>query len=124
MKYVRSGLILFCANFKECLKFYRESLELPTLFTDEDGKEPLCCFDLGGSYLMVEYSVDAKPNGNKLRLHVENVESLEQQLNAKHVDYKKRVAPWGTTIEVRDPAGNIISLRDEETFAKRIKGNG
>ena len=119
MQFVRSGLILFCRNYEACRDFYRDVLELPILFSF-NGDEPLCCFDTGSGYLMVEQSKDAHANSNKLRLHVEDIQATSKRLKEKKIPFEHGTFSWGEVLDCIDPEGNGISIRDEGTFNAQI----
>ncbi|WP_242057474.1 hypothetical protein [Halobacillus yeomjeoni] len=66
MRFKEFGMILFVENYKKCIDFYSNRLQLPI----RNEKETLVCFDLSHGYLMVEQgggcSAHEKPE-NKTR---------------------------------------------------------
>ncbi len=124
MRYTRTGLILCTENYKECVEFYSEILELPILKSLDNEHSKLTCFGMGGNnYLMIETGGTSNPIGKTLdqnpfwlRFNVEDVEEAADELRRKGVDVKIRQEVWGTVVGFADPDGNICSLRDEATF--------
>ena len=94
MKTERTGLILYVKEYKKCVLFYDEVLNLSILFQNEE----LTCFDFYGTYLMVEK--EDRPeyleggseikNYSCLRINVDDVKSIAEERFAKQIeDYKK-----------------------------------
>ena len=125
MNIVRTGIILNTERYVECVDFYRHVFNLSTMYTkrDDDGFE-LTCFDFGGAYLMVETGGVAK-NGEKsieespakLRFNVSNIDDALHTLQAYGVEATIERYSWGNTINIFDPDGNRIGIRDEATFS-------
>ena len=124
MRYTRTGLILCTKNYKECVAFYADILDLPILNALDSEHSKLTCFDMGGdSYLMIETGGTAVATGKSLdqnpvwlRFNVEDVDEAADELRRKGVDVKIRKEVWGTVADFVDPDGNFCSLRDEATF--------
>lgn len=123
MKFDRTGIILYTINYKKCVEFYENILELPKLFE----KEKLTCFQFGACYLMVEVDEEYKQNQIEptrtktcLRINVENVKKEAENLRAKNiaVDYQEHA--WGTIAKFLDPDGNMCAFKDSEKFGKQI----
>lgn len=129
MNIVRTGIILNTERYVECVAFYRDLFKLKTLYTkgDEDGFA-LTCFAFGGSYLMVETGGVAQDrekeiseNSTKLRFNVSNIEDALLTVRAYGIDATIEHFSWGSTINICDPDGNRIGIRDESTFSNDLE---
>ena len=127
MKIKRTGLILNTENYKACVNFYKEIFNLPILFQKSDSDFALTCFEFGSSYLMVETGGFGESNGKslqnspiKIRFNVENCDSTLEYLNKKGINAKIERFDWGSNINIFDPDGNRIGLRDEKMFVNDI----
>ena len=123
MEISRTGIILNTENYEACVSFYQRIFGLSVMFKKEEGAFKLTCFRFGGSYLMIENDGVAKPQGKsvaenstKLRFHVENISKTLQQLKYHGIDARIEEYEWGTTINIFDPDGNRIGIRDEAKF--------
>ena len=125
MQVERIGLILYVRTYPECVKFYSEILNLPVQFQNDE----LTCFDFYGTYLMVEKEdrpdflnndSDIK-NTYCLRINVENVKAISEVLKQKNVQVDYQEHSWGKVAKFKDPDGNLIAFKDEESFAKQIE---
>jgi len=120
MQFSEAGIILLTTRYSECVAFYGQILELPTLFQLEREDSTLTCFDLGGAYLMVEPGLAESDKGwrspVKLRFNVEDVEASATALRGKGVEINVRHRNWGTTAEFADPDGNCCALRSVRGF--------
>lgn len=123
MDFDRTGIILYTINYKECVKFYREILELRILFETKS----LTCFEFGDSYLMVEIDdesdigqIEAGRIKTCLRMHVPNVRERADQIVSKNIDVNYREYSWGTVAKFFDPDGNLCAFKDSDTFEKQI----
>ena len=119
----RTGVILCTSDYPGCVEFYKEVLRLPVLFALNQSHSVLTCFDMGGSYLMVEPGGRANPEGKSieespvwLRFNVDDVEAAAEVLEGRGVSVRIRREVWGTVGDFKDPDGNRCSLRDEATF--------
>lgn len=126
MKFARSGVILCTENYRQCVSFYTEVLDLPVMFSLDNEHSQLTCCDLGkGNYLMIEQGGKAVP-GRKtyaenpvwLRFNVDDVARSVAQLSNKGVEVNLRQEVWGTVADFCDPDGNVCSLRDEKSFGQ------
>jgi lactoylglutathione lyase len=121
----RTGHILYVKNYEKCVTFYKESLRLPILFQNED----LTCFDFYGTYLMVEkedrqdYLNDDSKNKNYscIRINVEDVKHHSDELKDQNVIVDYQEHSWGKVAKFKDPDGNLIAFKDEESFATQIE---
>lgn len=130
MKFDRTGIIVFTIEYKKCVDFYENVLELPKMFE----KEGLTCFEFGNAYLLVELDEEydrtqSEPERIKtcLRMNVENVKSTADKLVAKNIKVDYREYSWGTVARFFDPDGNLCALKDSEKFEQQIsdfKDNG
>lgn len=125
MKIERTGLILYVKAYKECIDFYTEVLNLSILFQNEE----LTCFDVYGTYLMVErddrtdYLEDSYElkNYSCLRINVSDVKSVSEELKQQNIKVDYQEHSWGKVVKFKDPDGNLIAFKDEESFAKQIR---
>lgn len=127
MKLLRTGIILNTGNYDACVSFYGTVLGLRTMFTKGEAEDRLTCFEFGGAYLMVETGGHAKPSGKsvqessaKLRFHVENLETTRQYLVAQGIKVEISTFSWGSTINIHDPDGNRIGIREEREFLEQM----
>ena len=125
MKVDRTGLILYVNEYEKCILFYVEVLNLSILFQNAD----LTCFDFFGTYLMVEKEDKAeylKDNSEKrnyscVRINVEDVKRHSDELKSQDVAVDYQEHSWGKVAKFKDPDGNLIAFKDEESFAKQIE---
>ncbi|MDH3379828.1 MAG: VOC family protein [Gammaproteobacteria bacterium] len=126
MEYSRTGIILCTENYRECVSFYSDTLELPVMFSLNNEHSQLTCCDMGsGNYLMIEKGGRAAPGKKSieqnpvwLRFNVGDVEDAAKQLSKKNVNVNVRREVWGTVADFTDPDGNVCSLRDEASFGQ------
>lgn len=128
MKFARTGVILNTENFEECVSFYRDVFELEEIFQQCDGDFRLKCFDFGGAYLMIETGGVAKPRGKtisdcatKLRFNVDDIDAALENLTQHEIKAEIVRNDWGSTINLHDPDGNRIGIRDEGTFVRQMQ---
>lgn len=126
MNIVRTGVILNTENYEECVSFYKKLFGLRILFQDQHEVFRLTCFECGGSYLIVETEGFAKPEGKtlkenstKLRFNVSDIEKALEAVRAHGIEAEIIANDWGSTINIHDPDGNRIGIRDEAGFASR-----
>ncbi len=124
----RTGIIVNVGKYTECLTFYKDILNLPIMFQKSEKNFALCCFAFGDSYLMLETGGVADVRGKpiqtspvKIRFNVENCESALQYLKSKGINARIQHFDWGSNINIFDPDGNRIGIRDEKMFVKDIK---
>ena len=125
MNVKRMGLILYVNAYQECVKFYSEILNLSVQFQNED----LTCFDFYGTYLMVEkedrveyFDDDSETrNYSCIRINVEDVKWHSDKLRNQNIAVSYQEHSWGKVAKFKDPDGNLIAFKDEESFAKQIK---
>lgn len=123
----RTGIILNTENFAACRTFYRDVLGLPELFGKHDDGDELCCLAFGGAYLMIETSGYANPAGKsvrecpaKLRFNVPDLEATARRLHAHGIAAEIQRFAWGATINLFDPDGNRVGIRDEAGFIAQM----
>jgi lactoylglutathione lyase len=131
MEFERNGVILNTENYDACVAFYRDVFDLPVMFETREGDFRLTCLDLGGSYLMIETEGVARPGGKtmaesatKLRFNVTDIEAARRHLAAHGIAAPVECNPWGATINLVDPDGNRIGIRDEQGFRAQLGGPG
>jgi lactoylglutathione lyase len=125
MKIERTGLILYARAYEKCIAFYADVLNLSVLFQNEE----LTCFDFFGTYLMVEredrfeYLEDDSnmKNYSCLRINVDDVKTVSEDLKKQGVQVDYQENSWGKAAKFKDPDGNLIAFKDEESFAKQIE---
>ena len=127
MEIDKTGFILYVRKYLECVQFYQDVLGLPILFQNKD----LTCFNFFGTYLMVEieYREDylkldegQLKNFSCLRMNVENVRLISEELKERIIDLDYQEHDWGTVAKFKDPDGNLIAFRDSKGFKEQIKG--
>jgi len=122
----RTGIILYVRNYDECIDFYSRKMELEILFRNDS----LVCFDLFGTYLMVEKEdrdtyCDLKSDHLKvfscIRMNVDNIKAFSEKLEGKNivVDYQEH--DWGIVAKFYDPDGNLLAFKDEDGFIKQLE---
>ncbi len=122
---IRTGHILYVNNYCDCVDFYKDKLQLPILFQQEQ----LTCFDFYGTYLMIEqedrkdYLQLKKPQKNFscIRINVSDVQQVAILLSAKNINVDYNEYPWGKTAKFYDPDGNLLAFKDEEGFLKQLQ---
>jgi len=127
METTRTGIILNVEKFDECIIFYKDLFGLKVLFEERYGEFKLVCFAFGGAYLMVETDGYAKPEGKsvkenstKLRFNVADIDGALERIAGYGIDAKIIKNDWGSTINIFDPDGNRIGVRDEASFRSQI----
>jgi lactoylglutathione lyase len=127
VKFDRSGIIVISRNYVECVSFYKNIFELKEIFTKKEGDFRLTCFEFGESYLMIETDSDESDDAKSLsktsvilRLHVADIDSALASLQNKNISTVFNKNDWGSTIDVTDPDGNRINIRDEQSFVDQI----
>ncbi|MBU2952742.1 VOC family protein [Marinobacter sp. F3R08] len=119
----RYGMILNTERFDECVAFYRDLFGLRQLFEkDEDGFR-LICLEYGDGYLMIEQGGKAKDGVKSPKEGSFNVEDLEDALSeirAWGIQAVITESAWGRTINISDPDGNRVGVRDEAGFVRQI----
>ena len=120
----RTGIILNVEKYRECVAFYKDLFGLKVLFETPD----LTCLDYHGCYLMIEMEGVAKPEGKsmkenstKLRFNVPDVEQALQRVRAYGLQANIEKHPWGSTINIHDPDGNRVGIRDEAGFRGQLE---
>jgi lactoylglutathione lyase len=128
MKFARTGVILNTENFEDCVSFYRNVFELKQIYEECEGDFRLCCLDFGGTYLMIETGGVAKTGGKaisecatKLRFNVDDIDLALDNLTQHGIKAEIIKNEWGSTINLHDPDGNRIGIRDEATFVQQIQ---
>ena len=114
---VTHGIILETERFQDCVKFYRDVLELPLWYE----KPGLVCLRFGTGYLMIETGGTArderKPsseNPTTLRFNVADVEAAANLLRTRGVAVEITVFSWGTVGTFIDPDGNACDLKNSD----------
>ncbi|WP_416397405.1 VOC family protein [Allohahella sp. A8] len=123
----RYGIILNTENFEECVAFYRDLFGLRQLFEkDEDGFK-LTCLEYGDGYLMVEQGGKSKDGVKlpeegsfKLRFNVDDLEEALGEIRSWGIQASITENAWGRTINVSDPDGNRVGVREESGFVRQI----
>ena len=123
----RYGMILNTEKFDECVAFYRDLFGLRQLFEkDEDGFR-LNCLEYGDGYLMIEQGGKAKDGVKspeegsfKLRFNVDDLEEALAEIRAWGIQAVITESTWGRTININDPDGNRVGIRDETGFVRQV----
>ena len=123
----RYGIILNVENYYECVAFYRDVLDLKVLFSKIEGDFKLTCVEFGAGYLMIETEGFAEPNGksikacpSKLRFNVADIHASMKRMKHFGIPTELIESEWGSTINIYDPDGNRIGIRDEASFNRQI----
>lgn len=122
-----TGVILVVRNFDECVAFYRDLFGLNVMHEKEKGDFRLTCLEFGGSYLMIESappfpqtapekSLDQNPT--KLRFNVRDIEAALKNVRSFGIDAEIENHDWGSTINLTDPDGNRVGIRDDLGFSR------
>lgn len=124
----RYGIILNVENYDECVSFYRDLFELKILFSKVEGNFKLTCLEFGTAYLMIETDGFSEPSGksiqfcpSKLRFNVSDIKNALNRLENFNIPFDCIESEWGATINIYDPDGNRVGIRDELSFKKQIK---
>ncbi|MCH4813434.1 VOC family protein [Vreelandella neptunia] len=123
----RYGLILNTEHYLECVAFYQGLFGLRQLFErDEDGFK-ITCLEFGHGYLMVEQGGKAKKGVKspeegsfKLRFNVDDLEEALRVIRSWGIQATITENAWGRTINIADPDGNRVGIRDEAGFVNQI----
>ena len=121
----KTGIILVVKNFDECVAFYRDLFGLKMLHEKEQGDFRLACLEFGTSYLMIETeppypqtanekNVDENPT--KLRFNVPEINAALKIVQSFGIEAQIDEFDWGSTINLTDPDGNRVGIRDEMGF--------
>jgi lactoylglutathione lyase len=128
MKIQRTGIILNTEKYDECVAFYRGLFDLPVMFGIIEDDFRLTCLEFGGCYLMIETGGTAKPTGKsisenatKIRFNVKDIESALRKVKAFGLDAEITEYGWGSTIDIYDPDGNRVGIRDEFGFREQYR---
>ena len=123
MNVARTGLILNTERYDACVAFYRDLFDLDIMHQKSDGDFKLTCFQFGGAYLMVETEGVAKDgekdiseNATKLRFNVSDIQAALETIQAYGIEAQIERYDWGQTINICDPDGNRVGIRDEAGF--------
>lgn len=123
----RYGIILNTEHFEECVAFYRDLFGLRQLFEKNEGDFKLTCLEYGHGYLMIEqggkakHGVKSPTEGSfKLRFNVEDLEEALAEIRAWGIQAEIQESSWGRTINISDPDGNRVGVRDEAGFVHQL----
>ncbi|MFT5599287.1 MAG: lactoylglutathione lyase [Chitinophagales bacterium] len=127
MNIVRTGIIINTEKYDECVSFYKKIFGLRILYEEKYDDFQLTCFQFESSYLMIETEGFAKPEGKtikenptKLRFNVANINDALKTIKSHGIEAEINKNDWGATINLFDPDGNRIGIRDEATFKSQI----
>ena len=127
MDIVRTGIIINTERYDDCVSFYKNLFGLKVLFAEKKSDFQLTCFEFEGSYLMIETEGFSKPEGKnikesptKLRFNVSNIEDALASVREYGIEAKIETYEWGSAINIFDPDGNRIGIRDEAKFFSKL----
>jgi len=127
MNIVRTGIIINTEKYDECVLFYKNLFNLRILFEERYGDFQLTCFEFEDSYLMIETDGFANPDGKtvkenstRLRFNVSCIEDALETIRDYGIEAKINKNKWGSTINIFDPDGNRVGIRDDATFKSQI----
>ena len=121
----KTGIILVVNNFDECVAFYRGLFGLKVLHEKIQGDFRLTCLEFGDGYLTIETDPSApataaektiNQNPTKLRFNVRDIDAALKTLLDLGIEAKIEKYEWGSTINLVDPDGNRVGIRDELGF--------
>jgi len=123
----RYGIILNIEKCDESVTFYRDVLEINVMFSKVEGDFKLNCVEFGSCYLMIETEGFAEPSGksiktcpSKPRFNVSDIEDALKRVEGFNIPFEFIKSDWGSTINIYDPDGNRIGIRDEISFERQI----
>lgn len=126
MEIARTGIILCTERYDECVAFYRDLFDLPVLHEKQQGNFRLTCLNFQGSYLMIETEGVAsevektvQQNPSKIRFNVTDIQAALKKIRDFGIAAKIESYEWGQTINITDPDGNRVGIRDESSFETR-----
>jgi lactoylglutathione lyase len=125
----RTGIILYTENYDACVAFYQHIFHLPVMFEETKGDFRLICLALGESYLMIETGGVADKKGKsiaespvKIRINVADLQAALIKIQAYGLAAEIDNHSWGDVINIFDPDGNRVGIRDERGFTEQIHG--
>lgn len=123
----RYGIILNTENYVECLAFYRDLFGLRQLFERDENGFKLTCLEFGHGYLMIEEGGQAKDGVKtpaegsfKLRFTVDDMDEALKEIRSWGIQASITENAWGRTINISDPDGNRVGVRDELGFVHQV----
>lgn len=126
-KVARYGIILNTENYVECVAFYRDLFGLRQLFERDENGFKLTCLEFGHGYLMVEEGGQAKvgvktpeEGSFKLRFNVDDMDEALKEIRSWGIQASITENAWGRTINISDPDGNRVGVRDELGFVHQV----
>jgi lactoylglutathione lyase len=127
MNIERYGIILNVEKYEACVNFYRDVFELKVMFSKIEGDFKLTCLEFGSSYLMIETEGFAEHFGksikicpSKFRFNVSDIDAALERVKSLDIPFEFIKSDWGSTINMYDPDGNRIGIRDEISFLHQI----
>lgn len=123
----RYGIILNTENYVECVAFYRNLFGLRQLFERDENGFKLTCLEFGHGYLMIEEGGQAKDGVKtpeegsfKLRFNVDDMDEALTEIRSWGIQAFITENAWGRTINISDPDGNRVGVRDELGFVYQV----
>ena len=127
MNISRTGIIINTEKYEACVSFYKDLFGLKILFSQQEGDFKLTCFEFDGAYLMIETGGVAKStektieeNATKLRFNVSDIDEALATVKKYGIDAEILHFDWGSTINIYDPDGNRVGIRDDSKFKTQI----
>lgn len=125
ISHTKTGIILVVRNFEQCVAFYRDLFGLQVMYEKVLGEFRLACLEFGNGYLMIESeppfpqtanekTIDQNPT--KIRFNVPDVEAALRVVQAFGLEAQIDRFDWGATINLTDPDGNRVGIRDQRGF--------
>ncbi|WP_028468606.1 VOC family protein [Neptunomonas japonica] len=115
----KTGIILNTEKYDECVAFYQNLFSLKVIFEKNEEEFKLTSFEFGGAYLLVETGGLAKnkqklisENSTKIRFNVTDIEKALEEVIQYGIAAKIETYEWGKTINITDPDGNRVGIRD------------
>ena len=116
------GIILNVEKYDECVSFYKDLFGLAELYSKDEGDFKLTSLDMGGNYLLIETGGIANDsekkisqNPTKLRFNVEDLQAALIEVQKYFKNAQINQYNWGSSINIHDPDGNRIGIRNRST---------
>ena len=120
---LQTGIILNTVHYHECVRFYCDLFGLKVLHTKQKQDFQLTCLEFGGSYLMIETGgmgacgeKTIAQNPTKLRFNVRDLPAALEAVRTFGIDADIEIYDWGQVINIVDPDGNRVGIRDAKNF--------
>lgn len=125
MDIIKNGLIIFTNNYDEQVAFYTSIFQGKELFKVHTQLDKVYCLEVGDIYIMIEKlkGLDIGENNQrvKLRFNITKLEDAVEQLTKYNIPFEHKSYKWGDVVNFEDIDGNMIGIREVESFNNQIK---